>query len=253
MTTRLVLLPGLDGTGVFLGPLIEALPAWIRPVVVEFGREPPVGYDGLLPLVERAVGDEGDFFVLGWSFSGPLALMVANRFPQRTRGVILAASFVRPPLRGLAHLGPAALPPIVGVARILSRSRYVLSGRWKGRLRRDKSATWRLVSSRDLAVRVRAVIGVDARGWLRDCSSPVLYIASSDDGLVGPRNVTDVLAACPSAEVVTIAGPHLALYSNARDAAGAVSAFMAARIEAAHRTPHGADRFLIASTHSRPM
>src|SRR5215470_15098884 len=84
-TATLILLPGLDGTEVFFRPLLAALPSWIRPVVVTYPTSGANGYADLLPLVESAVADIEAFYVLGWSFSGPLALMLAAKEPQRTR------------------------------------------------------------------------------------------------------------------------------------------------------------------------
>jgi pimeloyl-[acyl-carrier protein] methyl ester esterase len=94
----LVLLPGLDGTEVFFRPLVASLPSWVKPVIVTYPTTGANGYADLLPLVEAAVASIENFYILGWSFSGPLALMLAAKEPRRTQGVILSASFIRPPL-----------------------------------------------------------------------------------------------------------------------------------------------------------
>src|SRR5260221_333110 len=69
----LVLLPGLDGTEIFFGPLLAQLPSWIEPVVVTYPPAGPNAYDDLVPVVFATVGKLTDFAVLGWSFGGPLA------------------------------------------------------------------------------------------------------------------------------------------------------------------------------------
>jgi pimeloyl-ACP methyl ester carboxylesterase len=94
----LVLLPGLDGTEVFFRPLVASLPSWVKPVIVTYPTTGANGYADLLPLVEAAVASIENCYILGWSFSGPLALMLAAKEPRRTQGVILSASFIRPPL-----------------------------------------------------------------------------------------------------------------------------------------------------------
>jgi len=91
----LVLLPGLDGTSVFFRPLLAALPSWVEPLVIEYPSDGGDDYPHLLALVSEAVRGLDAYWVLGWSFSGPLALMLAARDPDRVRGVILCASFVR--------------------------------------------------------------------------------------------------------------------------------------------------------------
>jgi pimeloyl-ACP methyl ester carboxylesterase len=104
-TTTLVLLPGLDGTEVFFKPLLAARPKWIKPVVVTYPTSGANHYSDLLTVVRAAVEDSKDFYVLGWSFSGPLVLMLAAKERSKVRGVILCASFIRPPLPGSVGSG----------------------------------------------------------------------------------------------------------------------------------------------------
>jgi pimeloyl-ACP methyl ester carboxylesterase len=95
---HLILLPGMDGTGRLFGPLLRILPPGLEAAVVAYPADRPCGYAELLPLVEAAVPDGGEFLILGESFSGPLASLLAARRPRRLRGVILCASFARSPL-----------------------------------------------------------------------------------------------------------------------------------------------------------
>ncbi len=116
-SVTLVLLPGLDGTDVFLRPLLTVLPPWVTSIVVEY---PPHGrndYEHLSAVVSDAVRGLDSFWVLGWSFSGPLALMLATQEPHRVRGVILCASFVRAPRRGLAWCRYLAVGPLFWIIR----------------------------------------------------------------------------------------------------------------------------------------
>jgi pimeloyl-ACP methyl ester carboxylesterase len=158
----LILLPGLDGTEVFFQPLIATLPAWVRPVVVTYPTAGANGYTDLLPLVEAAVAGVDNFYILGWSFSGPLALMLAVKELQRTRGVILSASFVCPPLPFLPSVRFAIGTPLVTLIRLARRTPGLVPGRWSERHKRDKAATWERVPARVLAARARAILTVDA-------------------------------------------------------------------------------------------
>src|SRR6185295_4076803 len=90
----LVLLPGLDGTEVFLRPLAAALSRTIRPVVVTYPTVGAEEYRDVLQIVRGATKGFSSFYVLGLSFSGPLAVMLATAEPKRVKGVILAATFV---------------------------------------------------------------------------------------------------------------------------------------------------------------
>src|SRR5262245_17031078 len=99
---HLLLLPGGDGTGKLFDPLLHALAGQdsLTPVVVAYPPDRACGYGDLLPLVEQNVPAGADFLVLGESFSGPLALLLAARRPPGLRGVILCGTFVRNPLPG---------------------------------------------------------------------------------------------------------------------------------------------------------
>jgi pimeloyl-ACP methyl ester carboxylesterase len=93
-------------------------------------------------------------------------------------------------------------------------------------LRGDRAATLARVPSRILAIRAQAILALDARGCLRGCPRPVLYLAGSRDKVVPRRNAEEVVREFPSTKVVTIDGPHLALYTNPGAAVDAIVGFM---------------------------
>jgi pimeloyl-ACP methyl ester carboxylesterase len=225
-TMTLVLLPGLDGTEIFFRPLLAALPGWVKPVVVTYPVSGANHYLDLLAVVRAAVENLEDFYVLGWSFSGPLALMLAAKERSRVRGVILCASFVRPPLPGLSWLRFSVRSPVVHLVRLIHRTTILLSSYSTDMFRRDKSATWARVPSYILAVRTRAILALDARECLRQCKRPVLYVAGSRDRVVPGWNAEEMVRELPSTKVVTIDGPHLALYTNPGAAVQAIVGFI---------------------------
>jgi pimeloyl-ACP methyl ester carboxylesterase len=225
-TITLVLLPGLDGTEVFFRPLVAALPDWVKPVVITYPTSGANHYSALLALVLAAVEDSEHFYVLGWSFSGPLALMLAAKDQSKVRGVILCASFLRPPLPGLAWLRFAVTAPVVHLVRMARRVPLLLWSCSTEMLRRDKAATWTRVPSRILAARARAILALDARDCLGGCLRPVLYLAGSRDRVVPRRNVDEIVRELLSTKVVTVDGPHLALYTNPRAAVRAIVEFI---------------------------
>jgi pimeloyl-ACP methyl ester carboxylesterase len=223
----LVLLPGLDGTEIFLQPLLGALPPDVRPLVVSYPVAGPNRYPELLAVVREAVAGLDEFHVLGWSFSGPLALMLANAEPRRVRSVILSASFVRPPRPRLAKLRFALVGPAIWTWRAVRRLPLWLLRPRSDPFRQAKTLTWRRLSARVLAKRIRAITTVDVREELRACPQRVLYIAASRDAIVPRRCLDEILVVRPSVEVATIEGEHFALYANPRPAAQAISRFIA--------------------------
>lgn len=224
--TTLVLLPGLDGTDIFFQPLLAALPPSVQPLVVSYPAASGQGYDELLALVRRAIADVPQCHVLGWSFSGPLALKLAAAEPHKVCGVILAASFVRAPNRLASALRFALVGPAIWGWRAARRLPLLLRPR-SDAWRQAKMRTWNQVSARTLAARLRAIMAVDARAELRGLVQPVLYLASSQDAIVPHRNRDEIARLSPGVQVVTIPGHHQALYSQPRAAADAITAFIA--------------------------
>ncbi|MBV9190918.1 MAG: alpha/beta hydrolase [Betaproteobacteria bacterium] len=223
--TTLVLLPGLDGTEVLLRPLLAELPPSIRPLVVTYPTSGDNSYRALLALARQVIAGVDECVVLGWSFAGPLALMLAEAERRKVRGVILAASFVRSPNPHLSRLRFALSAPAVWVWRAARRLPLWLLMPKNDAMRRAKSETWRRVPAKIVTARLRAIHAVDASALLQRCRQPVLYIASSHDGIVPSHNAHDVLQLLPTAKFVTIAGPHLALFTNPEAASRAISAF----------------------------
>jgi len=224
----LVLLPGLDGTAVFLQPLLAALPANVRPVVVTFPQVGGDGYPELLALIQREVAGLGEFYVLGWSFAGPLALMLAAAKPERVRGVILSASFVGRRAGGCRGGGGRwshrswGRGGCCGDCRCGSSARAAMRCAWP---KRRHGTSSRPVCSPGGCGPSAAV---DAREALRSYRGPALDLAASDDRIVPPHCFEEIARERPSVTLTTISGRHLAMYTNPQAAARAILDFIAA-------------------------
>ncbi|HVY07966.1 MAG TPA: alpha/beta hydrolase [Burkholderiales bacterium] len=224
--TTLVLLPGLDGTGIFFGPLLAHLPPWIDPVVVTYPTAGPNSYEDLIPVVERAIEPLGKCVILGWSFGGPLALMVTARRPSQVTGVILCASFVTPPHPALAAYRLALITPVVAVVRTIRRLRFCIPGFASKEMRKAKAQTWRRVDARVLAARTRAALGVDARSLLAGCRVPVGYLASPRDDVIPRAMLDEVLAIAPRTQVAEVDGPHMTLFTHPQESAARLAGLL---------------------------
>jgi pimeloyl-ACP methyl ester carboxylesterase len=235
----LVLLPGLDGTDVLFRPLLRAAPAGVQAVTVTYPPGRANTYEDLLPRVRAALPQDRPFHLLGWSFSGPLALMAAAEHPPRLRSVILVSSFAARPVpivpRWARHL---AHPALFRLFPAMSRARLFLSGRSReiGSLVREALAA---AGPAAISCRARATLAVDARAALAACPVPLLYIRARSDGVIRKGAVDDIRRGLPSAAIVDVDGPHLALAIDPAAAWAALQDFMD-RVEseaAAHARP----------------
>ncbi len=223
---RLVLLPGMDGTGRLFKPLVEALPASLSATIIAYPPDQPLGYSELLPLVEAAVAEESKFVLVGESFSGPLAIMLAARRPLGLQGLVLCASFVQFPFRQL----PTQWRTMIRSWMFHFQPRWLIAwallGRHSyGRVGRLLRETLALVSPTALAARAQSVATLDVTGALRDCPVPVLYLRPSEDWLIPRDCVAQIQSVQPHTEVVEIPGPHLVLQACPRPAAQILESF----------------------------
>ncbi len=227
--TPIVLLPGMDGTTILLEPLMAALPPELPPHAVSYPIDGDNGYDALLPRVLAAIDAHPRCHLLGWSFSGPLALRAARARPDVVRSVTLVATFVQAPQPLLRLLGPLLVTPVVGLVRTLRRLPIWLLRPPHDPLRRAKARVWQTVPARTLAARTRAIRCVDARADLTAVQAPLLYLRSSADRVVPDHNVAQVQRLRPDVEVATLPGDHFALFGAAAAGARAIAGFVARR------------------------
>lgn len=225
--TTLVMLPGLDGTGLLFGPLLEALAGRLRTTVVSYPHDRVLGYDRLAAWVESALPVAGPLVLLGESFAGPLAVALAARHPGRVRGLVLCNTFVRNP-RPLLGLGR----PLVRWLPLRRAPLGLLASMLFGRfdtppLRRLLADAVGSVATPVLQARLRAVIDVDARAALAQVACPVLLLRSDEDVLV-PGSAGRLLQRLhPAAETVRLRGPHALLQTAPDEAAKLLVAFAA--------------------------
>ncbi len=223
----LVLMPGLDGSGVLFRPLLERLPSDLIPQVITYPATEPLGYGELLPRIIAALPVSGPFVILGESFSGPLALMIAAQRPAELKGVILCGTFVRNPLGPhwgwLRHL---VSPLLFRWHSHLAEARALLGGYSTPQLRQLLREALSQVSPRVVARRIREVLQVDVREELRQCPVPLLDLRGTHDTVVRSQNAREVRTLRPDAQLADFEAPHLILQTQPTDAAKVIAEFV---------------------------
>ena len=231
----LVLLPGMDGSDVMFRPLVATAPAGMELVTIAYPSGAANAYEDLLPRVQAILPRDRPFYLLGWSFSGPLALMAAAARPPFLRGVMLASSFARSPIpylpRWARHLARSFVFRLYPAA---SRVKALLGGHATPEVRALLAQTHARAGAEALACRARAALSVDAMDALAACPVPILYLRAGADEVIPASRAADIQRALPSVEIADIPGPHLALVTNPSEAWVRLGAFMD-RIESARR------------------
>lgn len=222
-----VLLPGLDGTRAFLETVLHQLRERHPVRVVEFPPNGPNDYRTLLTHVRHATADLKEFAVIGFSFSGPLAVMLADAEPERVLAIVLAATFVRWPRPELRSLQPLFRTPTIWTIRLLRRVPGWFGAGASDRRRRAQTTTWMQVPARTIARRVRAMATVDVSQPLMHCARPVMSLRFMDDRAVPVENALEIRRCCPRAEIADVQGSHLSMLDHPQRLADPVLRFLA--------------------------
>lgn len=194
---RIVLLPGLDGTGRLFAPLLSHLEAQ----VVAY---PALGsYDALLAGI---VLPGGPVTLVAESFSGPIAIRLAAR--GGVDRLVLVSTFARSPLPWLPPWLVRFRPPAWAMAPVL------LGWGAPSELVSDLKAAVREIPTPVLLERVREVLRVDVRRELASLRIPTLALRGRQDWLVRPQFPATVLD-----------GPHLLLQRRPAECAALIQAF----------------------------
>jgi pimeloyl-ACP methyl ester carboxylesterase len=226
---RVVLLPGMDGTGVLFRDFTALAPPGVLPEVVALPSE-PLSYAGLADILSRRLELSPGCVLLAESFSGPLAVTLAARHP--VAALVLCNSFVRPPRP--SALRALAVPALFRgrVPRWVVRRYFVGPDASPGLVDRVRD-TVAAVPPSLLAGRLSSILGTDVSGTLARVATPVLYLRGMDDRLVPERSVAEVAGAV-QARVVRIPGPHLLLQTRPEAAWAAIGPFLAGITAAPH-------------------
>jgi pimeloyl-[acyl-carrier protein] methyl ester esterase len=223
--TTIVLLPGMDGTGILFENFIAA---WQdSALVVAYPLDQPLGYAQLEELVLASLPKDEPYVLLGESFSGPLAISIAAKRPPNLQALVLACSFAKLPLpmlpgwlKKLVGKSPASRMPMALTART------VLGPYYSQPLYADLKRVHAMVAPAVRKARLVEVMSIDHTELLAQVQVPVLCLRAIHDMVVSPAACALISQRTPIAEVVAIEGPHLLLQTRAVECVAAINAFL---------------------------
>jgi len=225
---KLVLLPGMDGTGDLFANFLKALPREFETVVVRYPADVCLSYSELMETVRSATPDREPVVLVAESFSTPLAIRFAVTAPANLKGLVLCAGFATSPIRGWRRFLCSLLPPVVfGLPLPKLVIEYMLLG-WSAppSFVSSMRTAVRSVRSKVLMARFRAVLECDARAELGKITLPILYVKATRDRLVSAACLDDIRRLNSQITVAEISGPHLILQREPLQTAEAVTRFV---------------------------
>lgn len=226
---KVLVLPGLDGTGNMLTEFEARLRTRVDVQVLRYPENASLNYSELADFVSMMLPKKEPYSIIAESFSGPVAAIIASKNSDGLRALIFVASFVRK---------PTSLPKVIGsfARAFLLRSSFLLRlaapftfGKWRSKtlneLLRDSVGA---VSSDILAFRIRLVMEVDELTTLERVTVPMLYLRPTQDRLISSSAFEVMKAANPALDLMCVEGPHFVLQVQAEECAKYVMDFLEA-------------------------
>lgn len=214
----------MDGTGQLFARLVRELDGKLSADVIAYPATEPLGYAALIAKVEATLG-EGPVLLLGESFSGPIAIELARRHPDRVRGLILAATFARSPVfQFVARIG-SRLDFRLFPAPLMRA--FLMGGHRDDELAGEIERLVALLPQDVVAMRMRDVAKVDVRTAFAAVTCPILVLHGENDYLVATSDARRELATHPLAIAKFMPGPHMLLQIRTAAAAAEICAFAA--------------------------
>ena len=231
---RLVLLPGMDGTGELFSEFASVLAKELEITVVRYPCERSLSYPELESFVRGICPISEPFVLLAESYSSPAAISYAAAAPANLQGLILCAGFATSPVKGWRRFLASFFAPVMFYTPMPDRGarRWLVGADAPPSLLAAVRAAIASVKPKVLAERLRAVLTCDVRGAVREIQVPALYIRAEQDRLVGASCAEELERINPQIVTAPLNGPHLLLQRQPRMAAETVLAFIRSRCAA---------------------
>lgn len=197
--------PGLDGSDTLLREFVAAAPAKFN--VRTITLPDATSYWELAEKLDSAVLQAGPCVLIGESFSGPLAILLAQHHPSLVKHLVLTATFATPPIPSITKYLPWSLLFRMPLPRFAAR---LLIGDHDHLLLPLREAV-KMQSARIKAKRISMVATTNVVVPLLKVKCPITYLAPTRDRLVHQRHGLAISKTNQSSQIRHIDGPHLIL------------------------------------------
>ncbi|MBY6065001.1 alpha/beta fold hydrolase [Pseudidiomarina sediminum] len=220
---KLVLLPGMDGTGDLFSDFLVHCD--VECLVIPLPRSGSQDAASIAKTIEYRLPDE-DIVVLGESFSGPVVAELIKNEHHRIIGVVFIASFLSPPNRAL--LAVAKLMPIKLLSKMpFSKTAYrylFFSSNTPATLLNQFNKVLESLPQGLLKSRLSAM--QHQKPPAKTYTLPALYIRATNDRLVPKDKAEEFTGYFNNLTIEELDGPHFILQTRPKEAAQLVNSFL---------------------------
>ena len=209
---KVILIPGMDGTGKLFSPFLNELPSNIDTLVIclnDLKSQTPI--EQALEIASL-IGSE-EVIILSESYSGYITYHLSLLPNLNIKHVIFAASFLENP-NCLSHLNKLLPLNLVRLGLIPDSvlSFVLFAQRNNKKLVKLFISTLKLINNSTLKYRLTVIANLVRPS--ESLSVPCTYVQASNDYLVSYKSVAVFKELCTSINVVKTAGGHFIVQSN---------------------------------------
>lgn len=207
---KLVLLPGLDGTGDLFKPFTEVLPSSIIVQVINYDLKNKQSYNDLVNYVISSLPKE-DFILLAESFSGPIAYQIALRKPRQLKSLILVATFLENPRPLLLKFIPNSRIFSLPIPTLIIKL-FFLGFSAKTEIIDLFKTTIKKVSPNVIVYRLKEIAQLET--FNKSFELRTIYIQASNDKLIPNKSLRSWQKICKNFNVFQVNGNHFILQAS---------------------------------------
>jgi len=210
---KLVLLPGLDATGLLFQPLLKTLPKDIDVVVLSYPTDVLMTYDELVEYV-YALLPKDNFILVAESFSGPIAYQLLQRKLSCLHSVIFVATFLESPRPLLSRLSTLFSPNQIRMMPDFMIKSFLLGRSANNEMLRLFKESLKKVSPEVLSFRLKELSTLNQSQNEVAGKTKATYIQASNDNLVLKKSLNDFKKVFSELEIFEVKGSHFILQTN---------------------------------------
>jgi len=224
---KILVLPGMDGTGKLLGDFVKQLEVTHETTAINYPNDTSLSYTELCDLVRQDCPKNEDYILIAESFSGPIATYIARKAALNLKAVILVASFIQRPIQlpsfsyKILDKLPIFSPKMIRLARPFTFGKCGSAAHQAQLLKAIQH-----VSKDVMLSRIRQIMHVDVRDEFSNIKIPLLYIRPQSDKLVRPKMADIMKKLNPNLTIVDVEGPHFILQTHPEKCAYFVKRFL---------------------------
>jgi len=210
---KLVLLPGMDGTGLLFKPFID-LADTFEVDIIGYPLDKFLTYSELTDYVRELLPKDKEFILVAESFSGPVVYQLMKKRTPKLISAVFIASFIsspRPIMLPMLKRLPLSMLFSVPIPKFIIR-RYLLGSKANDELIRQFKEAIKKVNPEVLAKRLKMLAEIEVpkeRISYRCC-----YVQANSDSLVPESNIGIFKKLFDDISIKKVDGPHFLLQAN---------------------------------------